>query len=179
VFSREGVVAGYNVRNVSQGGFVKKSITVYLFLFVFILTACSMPVQPPAALTPSVAATVGPVLMATITPTYLGPLPTKMVDAVASLLPEGQPSAEWKGIPIMPNASAGEGDEEGYVFTVKATTQQVQDFYQAELGKLGWQPFGTGNRDASLVLMFTNSESATLTISIIAKGEEALVLLVK
>jgi len=107
------------------------------------------------------------------------PPPTNTVDAVAALLPEGQPLAEWKGIPIMPNSIAGEGDEEGYVFTIKATPQQVQDFYQTKLEKLGWQPFGTSTEDTSLMLMFTNNNSDTLTVSIIAKGEEVLVLLVK
>jgi len=79
----------------------------------------------------------------------------------------------------MPDAIAGEGDGESYVFTIKATPQQVQEYYQLELGKLGWQPFATGNGDSSLMLMFTNNASATLTVSIIAKGDEVLVLLVK
>jgi hypothetical protein len=79
----------------------------------------------------------------------------------------------------MPEAIAGEGDEESYVFTIKATPQQVQEYYQLELGKLGWQPFSTDNGDSSLMLMFTNNASATLTISIIAKGDQVLVLLVK
>ncbi len=76
-------------------------------------------------------------------------------------------------------AIAGEGDEESYVFTIKATPQQVADYYQAELVPLGWQPFGTDNKDASLMLLFMDQSSATLTISIIAKGDDALVLLVK
>jgi hypothetical protein len=99
-------------------------------------------------------------------------------DAVAAIAPEGQPAAEWNGIPIMPNAIAGEGDEESYVFTVKATPQQVQEYYQLELGKLGWQLSVTGDGDSSL-MMFTNNASVTLTISLITKGDEVLVLLVK
>ena len=43
----------------------------------------------------------------------------------------------WKGIPVMPDATSGEGDEEGYVFTIHATSQQVQDYYQVELARLG------------------------------------------
>ena len=79
----------------------------------------------------------------------------------------------------MPGAIAGEGDEESYVFTIKATPQQVTDYYQTELAALGWQPFGTDNKDASLMLLFMDQNSATLTINIIAKGDDALVLLVK
>lgn len=159
-------------------GLVKKSVAIYLFLFVLILTACSFPVKSTSNVAPSGPA-VNLVLTATGTPTYLMPLPTSTVDVVASLLPDGQASTEWKGIPIMPNAITGEGDEEGYVFTIKATPGQVQDFYQTELAKLGWQPFGTSNGDTSLMLMFTNNNSDTLTVSIIAKGDEVLVLLVK
>jgi hypothetical protein len=100
-------------------------------------------------------------------------------DAVSSLIPEGQSASEWKGIPIMPGAIAGEGDEESYVFTIKATPQEVADYYQAELTRLGWQSFGTENKDASLMLLFMDQTSATLTINVIAKGDDALVLLVK
>jgi len=77
----------------------------------------------------------------------------------------------------MPDALAGEGDEESYVFTVRATPQQVRDFYQLELGKLGWQPLAATDKDSSL--LFMDSREATLMISMRAKGDETLVLLVK
>lgn len=152
---------------------MKKNSYACLFLFVFFLTACSYPLKSTSTAAPVI------VPAATSTPTYAVPLVTSTVDVVATLIPSGQPSTEWKGIPIMPSAIAGEGDEEGYVFTVKATPQQVQDFYQGELEKRGWQPFATSNSDSSLMLMFTNNTSDTLTISILAKGDEVLVLLVK
>ena len=79
----------------------------------------------------------------------------------------------------MPGATAGEGDEEGYVFTIKATSQQVQDYYQVELTRLGWQPSGLEASNSSVILSFTDSTAATLTVSILAKGDEVLVLLVK
>jgi hypothetical protein len=77
----------------------------------------------------------------------------------------------------MPGAIAGEGDEEGYVFTIKATPQEVQEYYQRELGKLGWRLFAQENSGSSLTLSFMDSTSAMLNISIISNGEEALVLL--
>jgi hypothetical protein len=156
-------------------GLVKKPIVAILFLFTLVLAACSNFIQPNPTVTPTLTLTAVPTLALTNTP-----LPsTETPDAVAALVPEGQPASEWNGIPIMPDAIAGEGDEESYVFTIKATPQQVQEYYQLELGKLGWQPFATGNGDSSLMLMFTNNASATLTVSIIAKGDEVLVLLVK
>jgi len=47
------------------------------------------------------------------------------------------------------------------------------------LGKLGWQPFATETKDSSRMLMFTNEASATLTVSILTKGDQTLVLLAK
>jgi hypothetical protein len=152
---------------------VKKPIAAILLLLILVLTACSSFAQPTPTTIPTLTFTVIPTLM----PTYIPLSPTETPDAVSALVPEGQPASEWDGIPIMPDAIAGEGDEESYVFMVKATPQQVQDYYQLELGKLGWQPFATGDGDSSL--MFMNNASATLTVSIIAKGDEVLVLLVK
>jgi hypothetical protein len=77
----------------------------------------------------------------------------------------------------MPGATSGEGDEEGYVFTVKATPQQVQDYYQMELGKLGWQLSSRSDDGSSLVLLFMNSASSILTVSVLAKQDKVLVLL--
>ena len=79
----------------------------------------------------------------------------------------------------MPGATAGEGDTEGYVFTVQATPGQVQDYYEIELGQLGWQLTGQESSDATLALLFTNDASDTLTINIVSKDGEALVILAK
>jgi hypothetical protein len=148
---------------------VKKPIAAILSLLLFLLAACNFPSQSP---------TVIPTLTLTMPPTFVPTMTSQTPDAVSSLIPEGQPASDWNGIPIMPGAVAGEGDEESYVFTIKATPQQVADYYEAELATLGWQPFGTDNKEASLMLLFMDKNSATLTINIIAKGDEALVLLV-
>jgi hypothetical protein len=155
-------------------GVVKKTIAVCSILFLLILVACSNFVRPNPPTVPTPTLTIIPTLVLTNTSVPQPETP----DAVAAIAPEGQPAAEWNGIPIMPNAIAGEGDEESYVFTVKATPQQVQEYYQLELGKLGWQLSVTGDGDSSL-MMFTNNASVTLTISLITKGDEVLVLLVK
>jgi len=142
---------------------VKKPITISLLFFILVLTACSTLIQTNPVATPTLILTAVPSLAPTNTP----------LPSVA------RPNAlsQWNGIPIMPAAIAGEGDDQGYVFTVRATAQQVQDYYQAELGKLGWQLLATGDGDASL--SFVNNASETLTVSIISKGEDVLVLLAK
>jgi hypothetical protein len=156
---------------------MQRPIVVRLVLFALILSACSIREQPH----PTLVTTPTSIVVPTATPAVASgntPLPlTSTPDAVAGLNPEGQPASDWKGIPIMPGAIAGAGDEDGYVFTTKATPQQIQEFYQRELVKLGWQPMATGDGNSSTMLIFTNNASATLSISIITKGDEALVLL--
>jgi hypothetical protein len=142
---------------------VKKRIVAGLL--VLTLVACSSVVQP----TP--VATAIPTMAVTVRPT-LSPLPPTETREV-------QPVLEWNRIPIMPGAIAGEGDEEGYVFTIKATPQQVQEYYQLELGNRGWQLFSQDTSGSSLMLVFMDSASAALTVNILSKGNEVLVLLVK
>src|SRR5689334_21103048 len=131
-----------------------------------VLAACSNPAQPSSTAIPTL--TLLPVSSLT---------PANPSLPLTETVSEGKPASEWKGIPIMPGATSGEGDEEGYVFTVKATPQQVQDYYQMELGKLGWQLSSRSEDGSSLVLLFMNSASSILTVSVLAKQDKVLVLL--
>jgi len=148
-------------------GLVKKNIAASLpLLLILVLAACSNLIPPnPAAI---------PTLTLPAISTFTPANPSLPLTETAS---EGNLAAEWKGIPIMPGAISGEGDEEGYVFTVKATPQQVQDYYQTELGKLGWQLSSSSDDGSSLVLLFMNSASSMLTVSVLAKQDKVLVLL--
>jgi hypothetical protein len=149
---------------------VKKTVFICLFAFIFtITTACSGAAQPTAIPVPTLTFTAVPTLPATPTPTSA---PLSMTEAPPN-------ASEWQGIPIMPGAVTGDGDEESYVFTIKATPRQIQQYYQLELGKLGWGSFVEGDGVTSLTLIFTNNASEMLTVSILTKGEETLVLLEK
>ena len=136
-------------------------------LLVLTLSACSIPLTPTGI--PTFTAIPARTSTATSMPTSTA-LPPSETPNVGSA---------WNGIPIMPGATAGEGDEEGYVFTISVTPQSVQEYYQLELGKFGWQLLSHEDSDSSMILIFTNSASETLTIHVIAKDGEALVLLVK
>lgn len=144
-------------------------IIIAASLFILMLSSCSEPVQLTST------ATAIPTLVATVT-RIPSPSPSP-VPATES--PQTQSASEWNGIPIMPGAIAGEGDEEGYVFTIHATPAQVQEYYHLELEKLGWQLSSQEDGDSSMTLLFMNNTSATLTVSIVSKGDQALVLLVK
>lgn len=146
---------------------MKKLIAASSILCLLLLVACSTFIKSSPTAIPTLTFTAVPMLL---------PL-TGTHDAISGLVPEGQPASEWNGIPIMPDAIAGDGDQESYVFTVKATPQQVREYYELELGKLGWQPVASGDEESSL--MFMNGASEVLTISIVTKGDTALVILAK
>ena len=60
--------------------------------------------------------------------------------------PVGQPVPSWNGIPIMPEAIAGQEFKPGqlYSFKAAATIAQAVDFYQAKLPALGYTSFMPG-----------------------------------
>ncbi len=146
---------------------MKKNIAAPLMSFVLALSACSRLAQPTPAPAPPLTATPAPAF--TQVPTN-SPLSSTEMPATPS---------EWNGFPIMPGATAGDGDDESYVFTTQASARQVQEYYKTELGKLGWQSLVQGEGSNALTLIFTKDNSATLTVRIITKGNESLVLLVK
>ena len=81
--------------------------------------------------------------------------------------PQGTPVSEWNGIPIMPQATAGqEFDSTNYSFRVGVTAQEVQDFYNTQLTNLGWtQPFNIpGGAEAGLMLFEKDGQNLTITI---------------
>lgn len=147
-------------------------------VFLLALASCSASpdqTETPTNSTPTL--TASPISAPTLQLTPTAPAPTATSPAAPSPTREGGPVAEWKGIPIMPGALTGEGDEEGYVFTIRASSQQVQDYYQLELAARGWQSLSEENEGSSRVLVFIDSTSTMLTVRILTQGEEALVLL--
>lgn len=95
-------------------------------------------------------------------------------------MPSGEPSNEWEGIPVMPKALAGEGDSGGYFFTINASVDEVQAFYEKELLKLGWNVLGIGQGSTDAVILIFMKDTVTLSVSIIPQPDGTMyVLLVK
>lgn len=95
------------------------------------------------------------------------------------LNPQGAPVQEWKSIPIMPQATAGQEFTESniYSFKVNATTKEIGDFYTQKLTPLGWkQPFGTTTQGDTAILFF-QKESTSLTITIMSSEGSMVVIL--
>jgi hypothetical protein len=116
----------------------------------------------------------------TNTPTKTPVPPTETPSAPVLPMPSGKPASEWEGIPIMPNAIAGEGDDQGYSFTINASSDEIQQFYEKELGKLGWNVFASGQGTTSAVLLIFMKDTIMLTVSIFPQPDGIMyVLLVK
>lgn len=92
-------------------------------------------------------------------------------------LPGGAPVKLWKDIPIMPEAVTGEENADRYRFMLEATVDQVEDFYKAELPKLGWKfnTKGTGENGAPIFIFSKNGK--ILSISVIVIGDIVVVSL--
>jgi hypothetical protein len=92
--------------------------------------------------------------------------------------PQGTPVAEWNGIPIMPQATAGqEHDQANYSFKFTGTVQEAQDFYNSSLETLGWSNMLSMPGDEQGALLVFQKESGILTITITAVEGSTVVLL--
>jgi hypothetical protein len=151
-------------------------------------TATSLPTSTPLpSLTATLSPTQTPTATATPEPTDT-PIPSPTftrtpVPATAPIdvlpLPAGKPVSNWNGVPVMPQAKSGAEEGGGYSYTIHVTFKQIQDFYDREMPKAGWQPFaiGTGKTD-SLFLMYQKG-SKTATIAAFTQGDVILVMIVQ
>jgi len=114
-------------------------------------------------------------------------LPMETLQAVSSAMPnfgemfnpQGTPVKEWNGIPIMTQATAGQEfpDAKSYSFKATATVKDAEDFYKAELVKLGWSStINMPSTDQGAVLVFSK-DSSVLTVTITSQNDAIVVLL--
>lgn len=90
------------------------------------------------------------------------------------------PVHEWRGIPIMPEATAGLefAVNSAYSFEVKASARDVQAFYEERLTELGWsQPFDSPFDENGGTLTF-RKERSSLAINVTPSEDSMVVLLV-
>jgi hypothetical protein len=113
-------------------------------------------------------------------------IPQETLQAVASEMPDfgnmfnpqGEPVAEWKGIPIMSQASAGqEHDANNYSFKFTGTTKEAMDFYNAEMVKLGWSSMFSMPGDANGAILVFESGDQLLTITVVTTDADTVVVL--
>lgn len=93
--------------------------------------------------------------------------------------PQGTPVSEWKGIPVMPQATAGQEFAESsiYSFKVDATIEEIQQYYKTELEELGWQSFFNMPSDSGGSVQVYQKEGNVLTITIVDTQGSIVVML--
>jgi hypothetical protein len=93
--------------------------------------------------------------------------------------PQGTPVQEWNGIPIMPQAIAGQefSENNSYSFKATVTAKEVQDFYNGELTALGWtQPFSFPVEAEGGILTFQKDNSTLLITITVSEGSTVVLL---
>lgn len=157
---------------------MKKLVELTLIAFVLVFAASCAGTAPPAP-----TATIPPTLppptetpAPTETPlpppteTLIPPTPTE--EGFLLPLPQGEPLSQWNGVPIMPGALNGEeSDSDAYIFTIQSSSEDIQNFYQSELPKVGWDFLAVGEGDTGNVLMIFMGEKGTFTVSIFTVDE--------
>ena len=104
-------------------------------------------------------------------------MPVETLQAVSSALPnfgdmvnpQGDPVAEWNGIPVMSQATAGQefAESNTYSFKADATVKEATDFYNGEMTKLGWSSTFNipGDENFALLSFSKDSNFANITIT--------------
>ena len=103
-----------------------------------------------------------------------------MPDFGNMLNPQGTPVQEWRGVPILPDAVAGQefSVNNTYSFKANVTPKAVQDFYNEKLTQLGWnQPFSLPVQEEGGLMVF-RKEQSSLAITITSSEGSVVVLLV-
>lgn len=106
-------------------------------------------------------------------------IPSGLPDVTQYLNPQGKPATEWNGVPIMPQATAGqEFSKTTYSYRVSGVdANAIQSFYSDKLKAQGWtSPFSVQGGGAGGVMLFTK-QSQVLSITITKVDQDLVVLL--
>lgn len=152
---------------------MSRSFKVTLFILVLIFSlACSMITNPindvknTASTAQALATDV--VSLATAMPMETVSALSTTVAGVANYFdPQGTPVAEWNGIPIMSQATAGqEFDASNYSFKFTGTVKEAVDFYTPALSGAGWSPIVTVPGDEQFATLTYQKDGKYLTVTI-------------
>jgi hypothetical protein len=95
--------------------------------------------------------------------------------------PQGTPVQEWKGVPVMPQATAGQEFTQNnaniYSFKVNVTAKDVQDFYNEKLPALGWKSTSGIPSSGEAGIMIFSKDNSNLLITIVSSDNSVVVLL--
>jgi hypothetical protein len=92
--------------------------------------------------------------------------------------PQGTPVSEWRGVPIMSAAIAGqEFDNNTYSFKTDAAAQEVVDYYNDQMIKLGWSKTFDMPIDADGGIAVFSKGDNILTVTITSLEGSTVVIL--
>ncbi len=158
---------------------MKKNFLLYSIAFLFFVYACTSAVKAPSV-TVTAAVAVDPTVESSKTPTQIKVKPTETQERLSIPLPSGVPATEWQGIPIMPGAIAGEGNDQGYSFTIQSTLEEIQEFYEGELTALGWELLAAGQGETNSILLIFTKGNSTASLAIMPQADGIIyVMMVK
>jgi hypothetical protein len=91
--------------------------------------------------------------------------------------PQSAPLSEWKGIPVMPAAVAGDESSGVYIYKIAAATQEIKDFYKAQMSSLGWEESFSMPLEGTAILLYTKGDQV-LSITIMStEGSDTTVMI--
>ncbi|MEW6084034.1 MAG: hypothetical protein AB1607_05490 [Chloroflexota bacterium] len=79
--------------------------------------------------------------------------------------PQGAPVTEWNGIPVMPQATAGEEVTGLYSYKANATNEEATEFYTTQLTSLGWSEQVREIGETTLLYYVKDQQGVTITIA--------------
>jgi hypothetical protein len=162
----------------------KASLLVVLLIFVLACNAVTQPIRDvqDIASTAESFATSLPIETLQALPSAI---PVETLQSLPSELenynyfdPQGEPAGNWKNIPVMPDATAGqEFNDTTYSFKVDATPQEVQAYYETELKNLGWSSTFNmpGDENGAIMVFSKGDDLMTITVTVI--DNETIVIL--
>lgn len=103
-------------------------------------------------------------------------LPSAMPELDNIVNPQGEPLTEWKGIPVMPEATSGEETGDVYSFKADATVKEVFDYYEAEMEKLGWKEIFTMPDAGGSAILSLEKDGSFVSVTITADPVDGGVL---
>lgn len=186
----------------------KRSIRIQTWLAIVLATALAACTAQPAAptLTPTPAAPTSAPATAIPSPTRLEPSPIPSATPPPSEtpaptatpipptrtpfpptatpgelnleLPSGTPLSDWKGIPVMPGAEAGEEDQGNYTFITRASPDEVIAYYIDTMPGLGWQVLGSNSAGDPNRIVFLQKDQRSASVAAVVQGEYTWVLIV-
>jgi hypothetical protein len=111
------------------------------------------------------------------------PVPTSTSETVSDFplpIPSGAPAAEWEGIPIMPQATAGADNNGSYSFIIDTTQTAVQQFYEEAMSNEGWSLLSIGEGANGALLLIFQQQAGVATVSIFSLDSDTVyIFLVK